>query len=64
VLHSRSFNFTWEFGGGLLWEYHSRHWIEAGYRFHHLSNMDTADENPGLDANLIYVGWQRMFGRS
>lgn len=27
-----------------------------GYKFHHLSNAGTGDFNPGLDANLWFVG--------
>jgi hypothetical protein len=30
--------------------------IALGYKFHHLSNAGTARVNPGLDANVIYVG--------
>jgi hypothetical protein len=62
VLNSRTLNLTFEMGSGLLWEYRRGRWIQAGYKYHHLSNAGTAPQNPGLNANLIYLGWQRRFG--
>ena len=62
VTDSRARNYTFDFGGGLRWEYHEGRYLQLAYKFHHLSNMGTADENPGLDANLFYVGWQRRVG--
>ena len=62
VVNSRAFNYTAEYGGGMLWEYRCGRWLQAGFKFHHLSNLHTAPENPGLDANLLYVGWHRLLG--
>ncbi len=31
----------------------------VGYKFHHLSNGGTGTFNPGLDANVFYLGWGR-----
>jgi len=62
VLDSRSFNFTFEFGGGLQWRLSSRNWLRAGYKFHHLSNAYTAPNNPGVDAEMFLVGVERTFG--
>jgi hypothetical protein len=30
-----------------------------GYRFHHISNAGSGPSNPGLDANIVYVGFRR-----
>jgi len=61
IANSRDFNYTWELGGGLLWEYRPGRFIRAGYMFHHLSNLDSRPENPGLDGNVIHLGWQYTF---
>lgn len=57
VVYSRAHNYTFEYGGGVFWEYQAGHWLQAGFKFHHLSNLYTAPANPGLDANLFYLGW-------
>jgi hypothetical protein len=56
VPDSRRFNFTFEYGGGVEFVRKSGKRILFGYKFHHLSNAYTASENPGLDANVFYVG--------
>ena len=63
VVGSRAFNYTFDFGGGTLLRLRSDRWLVLGYKFHHLSNVYTALKNPGLDANLFYLGWQRRLGR-
>lgn len=35
--------------------------ISIGYEFHHFSNADEAHDNPGLDSEMIFVGY--TFGR-
>lgn len=58
VPDSREFNFTLEWGGGIeLWRTPSQS-VELGYTFHHLSNLYSRPQNPGLDANLFYAGWR------
>lgn len=61
TLESRRLNFTFDFGGGVDIPLHNRRIITVGYKFHHLSNGNTAFDNPGLDANLFYFGlsWVR-----
>ncbi|HTV83546.1 MAG TPA: acyloxyacyl hydrolase [Acidobacteriaceae bacterium] len=55
VDHAGSFNFTFDFGAGIeLFRTHARS-IRAEYRFHHLSNADTARENPGVDCGLFQL---------
>jgi hypothetical protein len=60
VYNSRRFNFTFEYGGGVEVPYASGGAVTIGYKFHHLSNAFTVPTNPGLDANVIYVGMRRQ----
>jgi opacity protein-like surface antigen len=56
-----SFNFTFDFGAGIE-VYRTRHRsIRAEYRYHHFSNDNTAQENPGVDNGLLQVSY--CFGR-
>jgi len=64
VANSRAFNYTFELGGGLLWEYGARRRLRFGYMFHHLSNAWTAEQNPGLDGDVFYLGWEVALGGS
>lgn len=58
---SGSFNFTFDVGAGIeLYRTHSRSY-RLEYRYHHISNHETANENPGIDNGVIQVSWQ--FGR-
>jgi hypothetical protein len=61
VVDSRAFNFTFEFGAGIRWRLGERTWLRTGYKFHHLSNAKTAPENPGLDAMVFLIGFERVF---
>ncbi len=54
---SSQFNFTFEFSGGVQFFTHSRRAVTLGYRLQHVSNGNTAEFNPGLDANVIYGGF-------
>ncbi len=51
------FNFTFDFGGGVQISTGERRAIILGYKFHHISNGGRSQINPGLDANVIYVGY-------
>lgn len=54
--HARKRNFTFDLGGGVQ-IFASSHWaLTFGYKLHHLSNANTADANPGLDASIFYLG--------
>lgn len=56
-----SFNFAFDFGGGVeLFRSRARS-LRAEYRFHHISNHYSAQENPGIDNGLFQVGY--VFGR-
>lgn len=56
-----SFNFTFDFGGGVeVFRSRSRS-VRVEYRYHHISNHDSAYQNPGIDNGLFQVGY--VFGR-
>ena len=57
VSEARRWNFTMELGGGVRLRTRGHQWIQAGYRFHHLSNAYTAEMNPGLDAHVFYASY-------
>jgi hypothetical protein len=59
---ARAFNYTFEFGGGVQWRYRARDSLRVGYKFHHLSNAFTAPLNPGIDAEVFLVGFDRALG--
>jgi hypothetical protein len=54
---SSQFNFTFNFGGGVQFFTASRRSFTVGYKYHHLSNAETGTINPGIDSNVIYVGF-------
>jgi opacity protein-like surface antigen len=61
VAQAGNFNFTFDLGVGLeLYRTKTRS-IRAEYRYHHISNHDTAIENPGIDNGLFQVTY--AFGR-
>jgi hypothetical protein len=60
-VHSRKFNFTAEFGGGLRVRLRNQAWMRVGYKFHHFSNAHTAPANPGVDAHVVFIGFDRTF---
>ncbi len=56
-----SFNFTFDFGTGFeLYRSHTRS-VRAEYRYHHISNHNMANQNPGIDNGLFQVTYS--FGR-
>jgi hypothetical protein len=50
-------NFTLEFGSGIRVRTHGGQWVQAGYKYHHLSNAYLGQMNPGLDAHVFYAGY-------
>ncbi len=50
-------NFFFDLGGGIRWNLTPRTALTLGYRFFHISNAATSGFNPGLDNNVIYVGF-------
>jgi hypothetical protein len=58
IPESGRFNFTLEYGAGTLIRVADARWIRAGYKYHHLSNAYTAQQNPGVDGNVWYAGFE------
>jgi hypothetical protein len=56
-----SFNFTFDIGAGVELYRSKTKSIRAGYRYHHISNHNTANQNPGIDSGLFQVSYS--FGR-
>lgn len=57
-----SFNFTFDFGAGLELYRRKTQSIRVEYRFHHISNKDTASQNPGIDNGLLQFTYGFGFG--
>lgn len=56
-----NFNFTFDLGAGFeLYRTHSRSY-RVEYHYHHISNHETANANPGIDNGVVQVSW--VFGR-
>src|SRR5881409_2299192 len=53
---ARSLNFLGSAGAGLRIGSRGRRSYIVGYRFTHLSNANTAEENPGFNAHVLYLG--------
>lgn len=50
------FNFTLELGGGLEFVITDNFSLTAGYKYHHMSNGQFGQINPGVDSNIFYSG--------
>jgi hypothetical protein len=59
VPDARRFNVSFEYGGGLEFLHASGSALVLGYKFHHLSNSNSAAANPGLDSNVFFLGFSR-----
>lgn len=57
VNDSSKFNFTFTFGTGLQWFRPSGAAWSLDYRVQHLSNKNIGDNNPGIDSQLVRVGY-------
>jgi opacity protein-like surface antigen len=56
-----SFNFTFDLGAGFELYRSKTRSVRAEYRYHHISNHNTANQNPGIDNGLFQVTYS--FGR-
>ena len=63
VPEAKRSNFSIEYGGGLLLRVGRGTWLQAGYKYHHLSNAYRSLVNPGLDAHVIYAGFWKSVDR-
>lgn len=52
---ARSLNFTFDItlGNSIYLNNHAS--LSFGYKFHHISNAETGQENPGLDSNFLFL---------
>jgi hypothetical protein len=57
VPNSSQFNFTFNFGTGLQIFTGHRGSLLVGYKYHHISNNETAPQNPGIDSSEAYAGY-------
>lgn len=54
---TQQFNFTAQLGGGVqLFTSSRRSAIDLGYKYHHISNANLANTNPGLDSHMFFIG--------
>ena len=56
-----SFNYTFDLGAGFELYRSKTRSVRAEYRYHHISNHGTANQNPGIDNGLFQVTYS--FGR-
>ena len=61
VPEAGSFNFTFDVGAGFEIFRSKTRSIRAEYRYHHISNHDTASDNPGIDNGLFQLTYS--FGK-
>jgi len=54
---SSQFNFAVSWGGGVQIWHRENQSLSLGYKFHHISNANSATRNPGVDSNLFYGGY-------
>lgn len=57
VSGSSQFNFGVGWGAGVQIWHRENQSVSIGYKFHHISNANSADRNPGADSNLFYAGY-------
>ena len=57
VTDSSQFNFAVSWGAGVQIWHRENQSISLGYKFHHISNANSATRNPGVDSNLFYAGY-------
>lgn len=48
-------NFTFDITLGANIQLYKFLSLSAGYKFHHISNAETGEENPGLDSNVLFL---------
>ena len=59
--YAGSFNFTFDLGAGVEFYRLNSQSIRVDYRYHHISNHETANTNPGIDNGVLQVTY--AFGR-
>jgi opacity protein-like surface antigen len=61
IQEAGSFNFTFDLGAGFELYRSKTRSVRAEYRYHHISNHATANQNPGIDNGLFQLTYS--FGR-
>ena len=56
----KKLNFSTEGGAGIEYRLANKKAITFGYKFYHISNASRGIENPGYDAQILYVGYTFM----
>ena len=52
-----NFNFTAQLGGGVqLFSANRRTSLDVGYKYHHISNANLGNQNPGMDSHMVFIG--------
>lgn len=51
----RKLNFTFDISTTLVFELIKPISLAAGYKFHHISNANTGQQNPGIDSNFLFI---------
>ena len=58
---SPNYNFSGDFGGGVMYSVDKFRTINFGYRYFHISNMNIGEINPGYNANVFYIGYSSFY---
>lgn len=54
---TQQFNFTAQLGGGVqIFTPSHRSALDIGYKYHHISNANLANQNPGMDSHMLFIG--------
>ena len=61
IPESPNYNFSGDFGGGLMYSLDRNRTINFGYRYFHISNMNIGEINPGYNANIFYIGYSSFY---
>ncbi len=56
-----TYDFTGDFGGGLMYQIKQNKAMSFGYKYFHISNMNIGKTNPGYNANVFYVGYSFFY---
>ncbi|MEX0608228.1 MAG: acyloxyacyl hydrolase [Balneolaceae bacterium] len=54
---ARRLNFTFDVTIGTKVKISGKNILTVGYKFHHISNAETGNENPGLDSNFLFLSF-------
>jgi len=54
---SQQFNFTAQLAGGVqLFSSNRCTAVDIGYKYHHISNANMGNQNPGMDSHMLFIG--------